>query len=321
MKRTLFITLFWGVCQLISAQAYSLSGTVTNQDGEPIAGAKVSIVDLAYYDKYARDEYDSFEVLGDTVCICTTDADGHYSATFNLFSSHYWDACFMAVALADGYPGCRMNGEWYAAAETDSLDFTLCNMVTFHRGQQATIILPTAPDPTAGQFFRLARVEQVGEDKDEGPLYGAVFELEPVPQANTPYVIIPSRDFQISTTGLDFSGEPGYASIVQSGKGEVRFAGTFQSFILDELSESHDVYSLGDVPNFHGPRRLDACHAYLVQPWHFRLPIFHDGSQAINSIHPDVRSSSAGFHDLQGRRLSSPPAKGICIQNGKKVVR
>ena len=76
--RKIFVTTFLvGICQLLSAQTYSLSGVVRNQDGEPVAGAKVGIVDY----KYEQDMFDILEVRGDTVYICTTDDEGRYDAT------------------------------------------------------------------------------------------------------------------------------------------------------------------------------------------------------------------------------------------------
>ena len=321
--RKIFVTTFLvGICQLLSAQTYSLSGVVRNQDGEPVAGAKVSIVDPVDFMEHWKSRYDDFEVIGDTVCTCSTDADGHYSASFSLYSSNYWDACFMAVASADGFPDCRMNGEWYLASETETLDFTLCSKLAYHHGEKATIILPTKPDPAWGQYFRLVGVEQCGTEGSH-PVYRTVFEMETEPQANVPYVVIPSCDFLVNTTELDFSSEPGYVSIGQSGcYDEVRFAGTYQSFMMFDLSESEYVYSIGGAPNYMGPQRLEACHAYLVQPWHFKDPVFRNGEQAINSPVPAFgQSASVSIFDLQGRRLDSPPAKGVYIRDGKKVVR
>jgi hypothetical protein len=80
--RKIFVTmLLVSICQLLSAQTYSLSGVVRNQDGEPVAGAKVGIVDLNTFYKYEQDMFDILEVRGDTVYICTTDDEGRYDAT------------------------------------------------------------------------------------------------------------------------------------------------------------------------------------------------------------------------------------------------
>ena len=68
--RKIFVTmLLVSICQLLSAQTYSLSGVVRNQDGEPVAGAKIGIVDLNTFYKYEQDMFDILEVRGDTVCI------------------------------------------------------------------------------------------------------------------------------------------------------------------------------------------------------------------------------------------------------------
>ena len=42
--------------------------------------------------------------------------------------------------------------------------------------------------------------------------------------------------------------------------------------------------------------------------------------EAIDNISPDIDHSDAIYHDLQGRRISKPMAKGMYIKNGKKVI-
>ena len=69
-------------------------------------------------------------------------------------------------------------------------------VVTYTKGQQATIILPVTPDAGKGKYYRLDRVED----------YQIIFEEEPHPQARVPYIIIPNEDFSIDVSTLDFTG-------------------------------------------------------------------------------------------------------------------
>ena len=41
---------------------------------------------------------------------------------------------------------------------------------------------------------------------------------------------------------------------------------------------------------------------------------------AIQGVRPYKPKADGAIYDLQGRRLSSPPRKGIYIQNGKKMI-
>ena len=312
-----------------NSSQYSLSGTVCNQDGKPVAGAKIGIVDLNTFYKYEQDMFDILEVRGDTVYICTTDDEGRYDATFNLWKGYYDPSWFWALAWADGYPVCRMNGDGFPADETDTLDFTLCNKPTYHLGEEATIILPTKPDPALGQYFRLAGVEQCGMEPPY-PRYRVVFEPEPDPQANTPYIIIPSRDFQLDLSEMDLTIEPGRVTISTDAfhgwyyneTYAVVFAGTYQSFLAYDLHENYYIHSLDNDSYYRYSARVEACHAYLGQPWDFRRPVLRGEQQAINSSVPaSGQSASVSIFDLQGRRLAAPPAKGVYIRDGRKVVR
>ena len=66
-------------------------------------------------------------------------------------------------------------------------------LVTFTKGQMATIVLPTEPDASKGMYFRIDRWE-------DGKI---AFEQELHPQAHTPYIIVPNEDFSIDPNNLD----------------------------------------------------------------------------------------------------------------------
>jgi hypothetical protein len=53
--------------------------------------------------------------------------------------------------------------------------------------------------------------------------------------------------------------------------------------------------------------------------WKNFKDIVEFNTDRINDIGTQVRQES--IHDLQGRRLISPPERGVYIQNGKKYVK
>jgi hypothetical protein len=48
--------------------------------------------------------------------------------------------------------------------------------------------------------------------------------------------------------------------------------------------------------------------------------VLYQVSTAIQSVRSRQPNDNGAIFDLQGRRLSSPPAKGIYIQNGRKRI-
>ncbi len=82
------------------------------------------------------------------------------------------------------------------ATITMSARYEADGIVSFTKGQRATIILPVTPDADKGRYYRLDRVED----------YQIIFEEEPHPQARVPYIIIPNEDFSIDVSTLDLTG-------------------------------------------------------------------------------------------------------------------
>ena len=82
------------------------------------------------------------------------------------------------------------------ATITMSARYEADGIVSFTKGQRATIILPITPDADKGRYYRLDRVEN----------YQIIFEEEPHPQARVPYIIIPNEDFSIDISALDLTG-------------------------------------------------------------------------------------------------------------------
>ena len=68
----------------------------------------------------------------------------------------------------------------------------------------------------------------------------------------------------------------------------------------------------------------NSAYAYLVRCWQTdsRVDRYLNQTTAIRDLPSNQsRPTSNNLYDLSGRRLSTPPAKGILIQDGKKVVR
>ena len=206
--------------------------------------------------------------------------------------------------------------------------------VTYTKGQMATIILPTAPDAGKGKYYRLDKCE-------DGKI---IFEQEKQPQDHIPYIIVPSEDFSIDTSTLDLAGlSPDTVSIAG-----ISFIGSYKS---EELKEKEGWYidiidttpdcgfaSSGETGK---GAFIGALRAYLTVNWDD--PINHDGSKGPgdkleivlkdnpNSLTPTLSKgegdeivngkwSNGKWFDLQGRKLSGRPARGIYIEDGKKKV-
>jgi len=194
--------------------------------------------------------------------------------------------------------------------------------VTFTKDQMATIILPTAPDAGKGKYYGLDRCE-------DGKI---IFEQEKQPQPHIPYIIVPNEDFSIDPGTLDLAGlSPDTVSI----KG-IDFIGTYSREepvcqegwyidIIDTtpdcLAEEGKAYTIG------------ALRAYLTVNWDD--PINHSGSKGPGDkleivlkdygtsigLTPTLSKGEGVIYDLQGRRLSGKPARGIYIEDGKKKVK
>ena len=196
MKRlfTLFIAL--AMVGIVQAEETTLQGTVIDQDGNPIEGAKVVLTE--YYNK-------------ETIKInSTTDETGAFSITYD--SDHN---CEINIS-ADGHTG------YYSSVpnEIQRRLVVLYNALNFKAGELTSIILPIVPDASLGKYFRL--------DREEGDTL--IFEREYMPQANVPYAFIPKKDTRIDLTGMDLGIEPGYTRIVGRQNLGIWFMGSYIGF-------------------------------------------------------------------------------------------
>ena len=232
------------------------------------------------------------------------------------------------------------NTEVYEVSKAELLAATSpTNPVTFSAGQMATIVLPTEPDASKGKYYRLAGCKD-GE---------IVFEQELQPRAHVPYIIMPSEDFSIDPAELELSGLTGDTVSVDG----VRFIGTYMrevlpslggdggsSFYYDIIDQTPDCSPLPGEGQ--GVRLLvGALRAYLLvdwkaagwndpytqggtkTPWEKMPIVLRDNATSIAGCPQMVngKSSNGKCYDLQGRRISEKPARGIYIESGKVKAR
>jgi len=198
------------------------------------------------------------------------------------------------------------------------------NTVSFTKDQMATIILPTEPDASKGKYYRLDRCEK-------GKI---IFEEELSPKARTPYIIMPKEDFSIDLNALDLDG-------LLRDTVSVKGASFIGSYSHEELSCQEGFYidiidATPDCQADDSNQRkaiVGALRACLIVSWddpynpggskgitEKRELVLKDNGTSLTPNPSPVREGS--IYDLQGRRLSEKPAKGLYIQNGvKRVVR
>ena len=232
------------------------------------------------------------------------------------------------------------NTEVYEVSKAELLAATSpTNPVTFSAGQMATIVLPTEPDASKGKYYRLAGCKD-GE---------IIFEQELQPRAHVPYIIMPSEDFSIDPAELELAGLTGDTVSVDG----VRFIGTYMrevlpslggdggsSFYYDIIDQTPDCSPLPGEGQ--GVRLLvGALRAYLLVDWKTtgwndpytqggtktpleKMPIvLRDNATSIAGCPQMVngKSSNGKCYDLQGRRISEKPSRGIYIEGGKVKAR
>ena len=210
--------------------------------------------------------------------------------------------------------------------------------VTFTAGQMATIILPTEPDASKGKYYRLAGCK-------EGEI---VFEQELQPRAHVPYIIVPYEDFSIDPAELELAGLTGDTVSVDG----VRFIGTYVSEVLpspggDGGGFYYDIIDKTSDCSFSPSGEtgkgavVGALRAYLLvdwkttgwndpytqggtkSPWEKMPIVLRDDATPIGGCPQMVNGESSNDkrYDLQGRRISEKPSRGIYIEGGKVKAR
>ena len=259
-----------------------VSGTVTDENGKGVDGATVRL---------------NGHEWEETIYEATTDAEGQYQMRIEEGNKTYGKS-----AAASGHTSYDATVLQYSVLENPTIDFTLYGSVTYPANRQSSIVLPVAPDPTAGKYYKL-----VGR---EGIKF--IFEREQTPKANVPYVLFANKDYRVDLADMDLSVIPGRIdldslSMIGSYSNGVYSTASYISMPLDELSNTGS-----------------AMHAHLYG--HFSLLmdnyelVFNDlDTNAIQTTSTSL--PDANTYNLLGLRLTGKPnRKGIYIQNGRKVA-
>ena len=308
-------SLFSTVTFMVTSQPVTLTGKVTDQDGQPVKSAEVTFTGEAYKRKYN----------------CQTKADGTYSIVIGDSNQSY-------LASVSGYGGFP-----YYSSEVFSFmvngdspktrDFVICNELKCKPGKMSTIILPFDPDPTVGRYYRLDRIEN-----------GAVvFERETSPKAEVPYVLFPEHEYTIKVEELRDNismrwSSPFYTRVFTERpaghEGHYKSAeltGAYYSLDFYIGNQKNDILLLDDDPcseyityedNSIAGARPGAFHAVLRTYW---MPepikcVFNGETTEVTITTIKNHVNAESVFDLQGRRLAQKPTKGVYIQNGKKVI-
>ena len=169
MKRFSFFIMMYLLASFgAGAQGFTIKGTVVDQDGKPVAGAKVSFEGRA------------------SVLATTTDEEGLWQMTIEERSSQ--EVRFKVEA--DDYPSYVITAPFLNGAMSN-INVELFNTLIYKAGEQSTIFLMEAPDPSWGRYYRLDRV-------DGSKL---IFERELTPTGATPYIFFANEDLRIDLRG------------------------------------------------------------------------------------------------------------------------
>jgi len=299
----------------ISARAETacFNGTVKDQDGNAVQDACVNL--------HHQDPYDESGVLTYTT---HTDSEGGYAVRLEHGSRSY---CLSVSA--SGFPDYLVDWPFQLYGDVlpsaPSGDIIMTNRLDFRSGQQATIILPEAPDPSWGRYYRL------DQRNDDGVI---IFVREGTPQANVPYVIFPEDDFSIDLSGYVNEEMPEAGSLLFPDSDEdtpLGLFGTYQSRFAYSMYATYHVSLLDSTPDCQmgtsgNLPRVGAFRAYIVgyntgSMYDDKLKlIFVEESDDISEV-PVAKAQEKLLFDLQGRRMNGIPQKGVYIQNGRKYVK
>lgn len=188
--------------------------------------------------------------------------------------------------------------------------------VYFTKGQWATIILPIAPDTDKGIYYKLDRYEN----------NQIIFVEEPRPQARTPYIIVPKEDFYIDLSTLDLEGY----ILGKTAINGISFIGYCYSDYVG-CKDGYYYIIIDNTPDCYKGDNLDypiigALRAYIEVDWRvfpgekIEEVILMTNTTSMRLLPVKTQNKAERIYDLQGRRLSSEPSKGIYIQNGRKHI-
>ena len=307
MKTIVYLFIFFLGVQHLHAQEpeiVNLEGHVTDQDGNAVSGANVCV-----YRPNFQTGVNEVEYYG------TTDMDGHYVVSVEKNSNPYYS--YNMSVKAENYPDYvattyfTLDGSFYSFFQKEVV---LWNRLDYIKNQQATIILPEAPDPSFGRYYRYDHLEGAGG-------LSVVFKREEEPKANVPYIIFPNEDFSIDLKQYTHISlpEPGYVLLVP--EDSIRGYGFYGTYVGTDgdghflvIDSTPDCWD-GKAPN---PPRVGPFRAYLRAARSSSI-VFDDGQTGILSNSKSKDSIGKSLYDLQGRPTNKH-ANGIYIQNRKKVL-
>ena len=169
------------------------------------------------------------------------------------------DQTYSSRIDAEGYTSVS-RGPYIKPNVNNVFDFILYNALYYKADEQSTIILPVAPDPSAGTYYRLDRVENKI----------IIFEPEPEPKAHVPYVFFPNQDLRIDLRGMDLTTKNGGSTFINMSETNnehegVEFVGSYTHQCDIPMFESDwiryfDSNAKGIRAGLHD---LDAMHALL----------------------------------------------------------
>ena len=285
----------------VETETASFTGTVTDQEGLPIPQAKVTLSgQLGSYD-------------------AETDADGRFTVIAENSKQN-----FQVRVTAKGhvpYVGDKafalVEGKELQPKKT-SEDFTLYGKLSFYKDQRATIILPEAPNPEWGRYY---------QPKDRGR-DTIIFERVWTPQANTPYVIFPARDFEVDLSNYEQPGAPEDIVIPwPQGRGDdsvpyISLCGSYENRKIPNVGGY--MWLLDSTPDCepNGPYdvRVGGYRAYLVGASTDKPVFCFEGETSPVCSPYTMESVDESPFDLQGRRVLGQPRPGLYIRDGRKQV-
>ena len=309
MKQTIILFLLLLGVLSMQAQETDLTGTITDQDGEPVAGAQLLLYD------------------GTNTYQGETDSDGRYTIKVGTLR-------LGAEITALGYAPYEEIA--FVGNGNKPVPVVLTNAVHYKTGNRSSIVLPVKPDPSLGRYYKLA-----GRDEKTYGRRVIIFEREYEPKANTPYVIFPERDFDITLADYDLESLPDTVFMPTPTETENPRLGICGAYSNKQLSWAdagqtrgdNSYFLLGGNPYFldqlsSDNYRYENMYSYCTPPFRCFLIeksldanalVFIGEDTSIDNPKADSITQTQVF-DLQGRRLSGKPARGVYIQNGKKKV-
>jgi hypothetical protein len=223
---------------------------------------------------------------------------------------------------ADGY--ATWEGERYSSPTFEEPNIILFDSIYFVKDQICTVILPVKPDETAGRYYRLSHI-----DGDS-----LAFVREQRPQACVPYVFVPDSTFCIAIP--DYGDLPAVYTEDKTIEGVVIEA-CFHSWEYEpgvncfwsEMNITSDCYPQKYFfeKRYGAFRALIIVNHLLMEGQHNPKGLKYNAVKLIEDtcaslpVSPSLSYPNAPVYDLQGRRLTRQPAKGVYIQDGKKRVR